>query len=46
MPFSKPCIRCGKLMKNRTKFQEVCDNCKSKSKKRKRWKKGKRGKEK
>lgn len=30
MPFSKPCRRCGKSIKNRTKFQTICIDCKRK----------------
>jgi hypothetical protein len=32
MPFNKPCRRCGNLMLNRTKYQEICEKCKSKKK--------------
>ena len=31
MPFSKPCERCEKPMRNRTKFQKLCEDCKKKS---------------
>ena len=44
MPFDgKPCSRCKKPMKNRSRYQEVCEDCKAKAKrKRKRRKNDKR----
>jgi hypothetical protein len=34
MPFDgKPCNRCKKPMKNRTRYQEICEECKEKRRK-------------
>jgi len=40
MPLNKPCERCGNSMRNRTKFQKLCEDCKKKSPKGRRSKTG------